>query len=72
MMKNNTTLCTNQTRFLRIAEVLNRVCLGKTTLYARVRLGQFPAPIKLSNTISVWIEDEVTAWMNDQLRMATG
>jgi prophage regulatory protein len=71
MMKKNSTLCTNQTRFLRIAEVMNRICLGKTSVYSRVRLGRFPAPVKLSNTISVWIEDEVTAWMNDQLRAVT-
>lgn len=70
MMNKNFTPCTNNSRFLRIDEVVDRVSLGKTTVYDRIRRGLFPSPIKLSSNISVWLTDEITAWMNAQLRMA--
>jgi prophage regulatory protein len=70
MINKDFTLCTNETKFLRIGEVVDRVSLGKTTVYDRIRRGLFPSPIKLSSNISVWVTDEITAWMNAQLRVA--
>ncbi|WP_420009069.1 helix-turn-helix transcriptional regulator [Xanthomonas sacchari] len=49
-------------RFLRIREVLARTGLSKSTLYARVRVGEFPKPVPLG-TLSAWVESEVEAWM---------
>jgi prophage regulatory protein len=71
MMNRDFTLCTNDSRFLRIEDVVDRVSLGKTTIYDRVGRGLFPSPIKLSSNISVWVTDEITAWMNAQLRLAS-
>lgn len=63
-MQNNTSRCTNDTRFLRLPEVIWRVGLGKTTIYEYIKRKQFPAPHKPSDGTSVWISDEITAWMN--------
>ncbi|WP_295925372.1 AlpA family transcriptional regulator [uncultured Xanthomonas sp.] len=49
-------------RFLRLPDVLERVGLSKSTLYARVRSGQFPKPVPLGS-LSAWVESEVEAWM---------
>lgn len=49
-------------RLLRLPEVLERVALSKSTLYARVRDGTFPKPRRLG-TLSAWLESEVEAWI---------
>jgi len=53
-------------RFLRRPEVLARVGLSKSTLYARIRAGTFPKPVPLG-TLSAWVESEVEAWMAAQI-----
>jgi prophage regulatory protein len=47
---------------LRCPEVLSRVALSRTALYALVRAGKFPAPIKLGGA-SAWVDFEITRWM---------
>ncbi|MBI3789930.1 MAG: AlpA family phage regulatory protein [Gemmatimonadetes bacterium] len=57
-------------RLLRLAEVQQITALGRSTLYARVRLGTFPKPIPLGAARVAWIEDEVQAWIGAQVRAA--
>lgn len=49
-------------RFIRLPEVMRRVGLARTAIYAGVKAGTFPAPIK-NGAASAWLETEVTAWM---------
>lgn len=49
-------------RFLRIREVLARVGLSKSALYARIRAGAFPRPVQLG-TMSLWVESEIDECM---------
>jgi len=49
-------------RFLRLPEVLDRVGVSKSTLYAWIRAGLFPKPVPLG-TLSVWVESEIEDWM---------
>lgn len=53
-------------RLLRLPEVLDRVALSKSTLYARVRDGSFPKPVHLG-TLSAWVESEIEGWINAQI-----
>lgn len=55
-----------QQRLLRLPEVLARVALSKSTLYARVREGAFPKPVHLG-TLSAWVESEVDEWIATQI-----
>ena len=50
-------------RLLRLPEVLHRIGISRSGLYQRMADGEFPPPVKLGRT-SVWIEDEIDAWMN--------
>jgi len=43
-------------RFLRLPAVKDISGLGKTTLYARIKAGEFPAPVKLGGRAVGWIE----------------
>ena len=51
-------------RFIRIMTVLNRVGIARSTLYAYMEVGSFPAQIKIGRA-SYWSEQEITAWMDE-------
>lgn len=53
--------------FLRLPEVLKRTGMSKSKLYNKVRVEEFPKPVRDGNTSS-WPEHEVTAWQ--QAKMA--
>ena len=40
--------------------------MGQTTIYEWVKQGRFPAPIKLSPTVSVWRVEDIRAWIEQQ------
>jgi prophage regulatory protein len=48
-------------RWLRLPEVESKNGLKKSKIYRDVQLGKFPRPHKVG-AVSVWIEDELTAW----------
>jgi prophage regulatory protein len=56
-------------RLLREAQVLAQVPFGKSTLYAMVGDGLFPAPVKIGARAIAWLEPEVAAWL--ERRIAT-
>ncbi len=52
---------------LRLPDVRRRTGLSRSTVYARVAQGSFPAPIKLGPRTVGWIEAEVEAWLTDKI-----
>ncbi|WP_084813532.1 helix-turn-helix transcriptional regulator [Desulfogranum japonicum] len=50
-------------RILRMDQVLERVGLGKSTIYERIKEGTFPRQIKLGQRAVGWLEHEVDAWL---------
>lgn len=56
-------------KLIRLPEVESRCGLKKSAIYARVKRGQFPAPIKLGGGPSIaFVSDEVDAWIESQIR----
>lgn len=53
-------------RILRLRELERLVGLKKTAIYDRIRCGAFPAPVRLSATVSGWLLSEVQAWIQAQ------
>lgn len=53
-------------RLIRLPEVLRRVGLSKSTLYAKIRRGEFPKPVELGS-LRAWVEDEVDQWISAQI-----
>lgn len=54
-------------RLIPLIAVMARVGLGRTTIYKMVRERNFPAPVKIGQRASRWIETEVVAWQLDQI-----
>lgn len=55
-------LVLQQTGFVRQKQLLNFVPYSKTTLWRRVKTGDFPAPIRLSAGITAWRAEDVHQW----------
>ena len=54
-------------QFLRLPEVLNLVGVTRSTLYRWMEAGTFPRQISVGGNTVVWVESDVTKWMQDQI-----
>lgn len=59
-------------RLIRLAEVMRRVGLGRSTIYRWMGEGRFPKPVKLGAHMVAWPEDTIDVWIastqRDRLR----
>jgi prophage regulatory protein len=53
-------------RILRFHEVSRLVGLGRTTIYAGIKAGTFPAPVKLSAHAVGWKASVIGAWIDSR------
>lgn len=60
---------TSSTKIIRLANVLVRTGLSRTTIWRKIRSGDFPAPIQLGENSVGWPEHEVDAWVADRPRV---
>lgn len=54
---------TTPIKALRIAAVASKVGLSKSTIFRKIKAGQFPTPAKLSERVTVWNETELDEWL---------
>lgn len=50
-------------KFLRLAEVRNRVPYSRSTIYQLIAHGKFPKPISLGARAVAWIESDIDEWI---------
>ncbi|MGO4685798.1 helix-turn-helix transcriptional regulator [Hyphomicrobium sp. 2TAF46] len=53
-------------RLLRARAVYERLGVGRSTFYALVRSGEFPAPVRISEQAVGWLESNVNAWIQNR------
>ena len=58
------------TRFIRLPEVITRTGLKRSSIYAAVLAGTFPAQIPLGERAVGWDESEVSAWIEARIQAA--
>ena len=56
-----------KTKLLRLSEVIARVGLSKSTLYNRIRAGDFPAGFAIGAHSRRWLESEIEDWLAYQM-----
>lgn len=56
-----------QDRFLRIHQVSDMIGLARATIYQRMKLGQFPAQVRLGPKSVAWLASDVQAWMRSRI-----
>lgn len=55
----------NQPRILRFPEVVTRTGLSRSSVYGRIKAGEFPAPVPLGDGRAVgFLEQEVSQWIH--------
>ena len=55
---------------LRVRQVTARTGLPRSSLYARIKIGVFPKPIRLGNRSVGWVESEIDAWVSQQIKLS--
>ena len=55
-------------RLLSFADVLDRVCMSKTSLYRLINAGEFPRSIPIGRHRVGFLESEVVAWIEEKAR----
>ena len=52
-----------QDKFLRLTEVRSLTALSRSSIYAYMAAGTFPAPVNIGARSVAWIESDITAWI---------
>jgi prophage regulatory protein len=50
----------------RLAGVKRRTALGRSSIYAAVKAGTFPAPVQLGPRAVGWLDSDITAWIESR------
>ena len=58
----------SEVRVLRLPEVMHRVGLGRSAIYAMVHTGEFPAPVRLGARVVGWTSEAITQWIEARIR----
>jgi prophage regulatory protein len=66
------TISENSITFLRLPQVRQRIGLSRSSLYAKIQLGEFPAPVNLGARAVGWVESEVDRWIADRIAASRG
>lgn len=54
-------------RLLRMSAVESLTGLKKSTIYKRMRLGEFPAAVRLGSKTVAWPESAVLTWVQERI-----
>ena len=54
--------------FIRLPEVRQKVGMSKSHIYNLMGSGDFPAQIKISQKISVWVASEIDDWVEEKIK----
>lgn len=53
---------------LRLPQVKQRTGLGRASIYARMKRGEFPKPIPLGARAVAWPSTDIDAWVQAQIQ----
>jgi prophage regulatory protein len=56
--------------FLRLKQVKALVGLGRTSIYERVRSGEFPRPVSIGPRAVAWTSSSIAAWQARQIEQS--
>jgi prophage regulatory protein len=62
-MTDDVRIPTSTERLLRLPEVQARVGLGRSAIYAAIRAGTFPPPVRISAHAVAWPASDIERWI---------
>lgn len=54
-------------RLLRLKEVIHRTGLAKSSLYAAMKTGEFPRPVRLTQRTIAWQDSVIDDWIEKRI-----
>lgn len=55
-------------RVLRLPSVKDRSGLSRSTIYLRIKKGDFPKPISLGDRAVGWLEKDIDDWLEQKIK----
>ena len=65
MNKTNTPTTLPRDGYSRLSQILPFLPIAKSTIESWVKQGKFPAPVKLSSTVTAWKNSDIHAWLDN-------
>jgi prophage regulatory protein len=62
----------NPSRILRLPAVMGRTGLRTTAIYAHIKAGTFPKPVRLGPKAVGWISAEIDSWIAERVQQRDG
>ncbi len=60
---------TQAVKLIRLPAVMNLTTLGKSSIYNKVKEGDFPAPVRLSTRAVAWRCEDVEEWVSSRVKV---
>lgn len=60
----------NQKRILRLKDVMEKTGLSRSTIYLKIKHGDFPKPIDLGPRCIGWLESEIIQWIENKIKQS--
>lgn len=60
------------TKLLKFHDVASRVTGSRSSIYARIKAGTLPPPIRISSQSAAWVEHEIEAVLRAQIAGKSG
>ncbi|WP_083902248.1 AlpA family transcriptional regulator [Pandoraea sp. B-6] len=57
---------------LRRPDVERITGLSRSSIYAKIKTGEFPRPVPLTSRIVAWIESEILGWVQSRIDVRDG
>lgn len=54
-------------RFLRLPDVKQAVGYGRTTIYDKIKAGEFPKPYLLGARAVAWLSEDIDDWIESRI-----
>ena len=54
-------------QFIKLKDVLKQTGLSRTHLYHLMSVNRFPAQIKISHKVVVWLNQDIEQWMQERI-----
>ena len=54
-------------RVVRLRDVISRTGRGRSSIYADVKAGRFPAPVAIGARAVGWLETEISLWLQQRI-----
>lgn len=56
------------TKLFRLPQVIEITGLARSTIYVKIKAGEFPQPINLGPRAVAWRSTDVAGWINSRIR----